>query len=45
MNQDIKTLIYPVKDARRSFSSSWESILMSNNLTTSPSGSETRKLV
>jgi hypothetical protein len=45
MNQGIRTLIYPVKDARRSFSSSWASILMSNSLTMSPSGSETRKLV
>jgi len=34
MNQGIRTLIYPVKDAQRSSPfSSWASILMSNSLT------------
>jgi hypothetical protein len=47
MNQGIRTLIYSVRNAQRSstFFRQLLGILMSNSLTTSLSGSETRKLV
>src|SRR5207253_3994044 len=47
MNQGIRTLIYPVKDAQRS-STFFRQLLgvdPSHSLTTSPSGSETGKLL